>query len=364
MRIAAIETFVHSQLCLVRVTTEDGAFGWGQTAPYHPDITARCVHAHIVRHALDHDEADVEGLAERVWHGEYKFSGSHLWRALAGVDTALWDLRGRREGRPVCALLGAAPRPLPVYASSMRRDITPADEAARLARLCGEAGFTAVKVRIGARLGADADAAPGRTAALLPAVRAAIGPAVRLMVDANGAYTPPAAIALRPLLTDHEVRHFEEPCPFWEIEDTAAVRDAYEATTVEVAGGEQDHDLAQWRRILALPAVDVAQPDIGYVGGFTRALQVARRAADAGLRVTPHAANRSLIQAFTHHLMLACPHAGPHMECSIEPTPWLDGVFDEACTVHDGCLPAPTRPGWGCTPRSSWLAQASLQRSP
>ncbi|MGH6921009.1 MAG: mandelate racemase/muconate lactonizing enzyme family protein, partial [Geminicoccaceae bacterium] len=136
MRIASIETFSTRDLGLVRVRTDDGAEGWGQVSPYNADITALIVHRQIAPHALGQSALDTERLVDLIADREHKFPGSYVWRALCGLDTALWDLRGKREGKSVCELLGGQPRPLRVYASSMRRDITPEAEADRLAGLC------------------------------------------------------------------------------------------------------------------------------------------------------------------------------------------------------------------------------------
>src|SRR4029078_9678229 len=103
-----------------------------------------------------------EARGARCLEAQHKFPGSYVCRALAGVDTALWDLRARRAGVPVCTLAGGAPRALPAYASSMRRDITPAAEAERLAALQAEHGFDAFKIRVGREGGQDRDEGPGR----------------------------------------------------------------------------------------------------------------------------------------------------------------------------------------------------------
>src|SRR5687768_9773588 len=120
MRIASIETFTTRDVGMLRVRTDDGAEGWGQISPYQADITSLVVHRQIAPHALGQDALDTEALADRIRDREHKFLGSYLWRALAGLDTALWDLRGKLESRSVCELLGGSPRPLRVYASSMK----------------------------------------------------------------------------------------------------------------------------------------------------------------------------------------------------------------------------------------------------
>ena len=143
MKIASLETFTNEFVCFVRVTTDSGAIGWGQTSTYNADITATIFHRQVAPWALGADAADIEGLVHRIEEREHKYPGSYRCRALAGLDTALWDLRGKLEGKPVVELLGGRPRRLRAYASSMRRDLTPEQEAARLVRLRDEKGFDA-----------------------------------------------------------------------------------------------------------------------------------------------------------------------------------------------------------------------------
>jgi L-alanine-DL-glutamate epimerase-like enolase superfamily enzyme len=317
----------------------------------------------VAPHALGRDAEDLAGIETAVLEGEHKFAGSHLVRALGGLDTALWDLRGRREGRSVCELLGGTPRPFPVYASSMRRDIEPRDEAVRLVRLRDEHGFTAFKVRVGRECGHDEDEWPGRTEELLPAVRGALGDDATLLVDANSCYTPARAIEVGGMLEAHGVVHYEEPCPWWEVEWTAQVAAALD---LDVAGGEQDCLVTAWRRMIDLRAVDVVQPDVCYVGGMTRALRVAELAGAAGLPVVPHSANLTLVTVFALHLLGAIENAGPYAELSIEPDsyyPWQSGIFEPALTAEDGMVEIPSGPGWGVEMRADWLEQAKHQVS-
>jgi L-alanine-DL-glutamate epimerase-like enolase superfamily enzyme len=356
--IASIETFSTREVALVRVRTDDGAEGWGQVAPYNADLTALVLHRQVAPHALGRDAGDLAGLEVAVLEGEHKFAGSHLLRALGGLDTALWDLHGRREGKSVCELLGGTPRPFAAYGSSMRRDIEPRDEAERLLALRDGLGFRAFKIRVGSECGHDGDEWPGRTEELVPAVRRALGDDVGLLVDANSCYTPARAIEVGRMLEAYGVVHFEEPCPWWELEWTAEVAAALD---VDVAGGEQDCLLPAWRRMLELHAVDVVQPDVCYVGGMTRALRVAELARAAGLEVVPHSANLTLVTVFALHLLGAIENAGRYVELSIEPDsyyPWQRAIFEPDLAVRDGMVEIPSGPGWGVEIREDWLAQA------
>ncbi len=357
-KIKSIETFTSGSLSIVRVRTDNGQEGYGQIAPFNADISATVLHRMVAPKAIGKDPAALDAISDRCIEDNYKVPWSFVCRALAGLDTALWDLHGKMAGKSVCELLGGKPRPLPVYGSSMSRDIKPVDEAARLARLRDEKGFRAFKIRVGKVCGHDEDQWPGRTEELVPTVRKAIGDNVALLADGNSCYTAPKAIQVGKMLGQNNVCHFEEPCPYWELEWTAQVAAALD---VPIAGGEQDNDLAQWRRMIAMHAVDIVQPDICYVGGLTRALRVADMAAQAGLPNVPHSANLSLVTVFTLHMQGAIKNAGPYVEFSIEPTSWTDDLFEPALKVTDGKVPIPSGPGWGVTINKNWLAKAERQ---
>ena len=366
MKIQKIETFCNKFVGFVRVTTDDGSEGWGQVSTYNADITTLVLHRQVAPYALGQDAAAIDALLDWIVEIEFKFPGSYLRRALAGLDTALWDLRGKLAGRSVCELLGGQPRPFPVYASSMRRDITPDEEAERLARLRDVHGYQAFKFRVGKECGHDEDEWPGRTEAIVPAIRRALGPEVALLVDANCCYTPKKAIEVGRMLDDYGICHFEEPCPYWEFEWTARVRAGLEPLSIDVAGGEQDCDLAQWRRMVKARAFDIVQPDICYVGGLTRALRVAAMAGEAGLPCVPHSANLSLVTVFTLHMMGALENAGPYVEFSIEGPdyyPWQEGLFSPALEARDGRVQIPDGPGWGVEINPAWLKNAKYQIS-
>ncbi len=366
MKIKNVETFCNEFVGFVRVTTEDGAGGWGQVSTYTADITALVLHRQVAPYALGEDATDIDTLIDRIVETEFKFPGSYVRRALAGLDTALWDLRGKREGKSVCKLLGGQPRPFPVYASSMRRDITPEEETQRFIRLRETHGYNAFKFRIGKECGHNEDEWPGRTEAIVPSIRRALGNDVSLLVDANCCYTPDKAIEVGRMLEEYGICHFEEPCPYWEFEWTAEVTRSLQPLAVQVAGGEQDCDLSQWQRMVNARAFDIVQPDICYVGGLTRALRVASIANEAGIPCVPHSANLSLVTLFTLHMMGAIENAGPYVEFSIEGPdyyPWQDGLFSPALEARNGKVQIPDGPGWGVEINPAWLATAEYKIS-
>ncbi len=363
-RIARIETFCTPLVGFVRVSAEDGTTGWGQVSTYNSDLTCEILHRQVAPWALGRGMDALEDVIAQIPLREHKYPGTYLRRAMAGLDTAVWDWRGKAAGQPVATLLGGSPGPIRAYASSMRRDITPEDEAARLFALRDAHGFDAFKVRVGAECGEGRDEWPGRTEAIIPAIRAAMGPDAALLVDGNSAFGPARAIEVGRMLEGEGYEHFEEPCPYWELEQTAEVT---RALTMDVAGGEQDWDLQVWKRMIAMRAVDIIQPDILYLGGMVRSMEVARMGHAAGLPCTPHAANLSLVTLFTMHLLRAVPNPGRYLEFSIEGDdyyPWQRDLFvSDPYTITDGQAVVTEAPGWGVEISPEWLAKSAWKCS-
>ena len=315
LRITSIETFCNEFVGFVRITDETGVEGWGQVSTYHSDITCQVLHRQVAPWVLGAQISDLDDLLDLVTEREHKFPGSYLRRSIGGFDTAIWDLRGKQSQKPVVELLGGEPGKLRAYASSMKRDITPKEEAERLVRLQGEFGYDAFKVRAGAEVGRNQDEWPGRTEEIIPTMRKYLGQDASLLIDANSCYSPDRAIEIGRILEDNGFCHFEEPCPYWELEQTKIVTDAL---NIDVTGGEQDCDIPTWKRMIDMRAVDIVQPDILYLGGISRTMRVVELAKSAGLPVTPHCANLSLVTLFTMHLLKAIPNAGKYFEFSIE----------------------------------------------
>lgn len=364
MKITKLETFCNEFVGFVRATSDTGHQGWGQVSTYNADITCEIFHRQVARHALGTDALDFADTLELINEREHKYPGSYLRRAMTGLDTALLDLRGKLEGKPVTALLGGTPGKLRAYASSMKRDITPEDEARRLCKLRDDFGFDAFKWRVGAECGRDKDEWPGRTEEIVPTVSRALGDGMAKLVDGNSCYSPKRAIEVGRLLEAEGIGHFEEPCPYWKFDWTKEVTDAL---SIDVTGGEQDCEFTAWETMIGMRAVDVVQPDVMYLGGMLRTLHVCRMAEKAGLMVTPHAANLSLVTMCTMHLLRAIPNAGKYLEFSIEGAdyyPWQYDLFlGEPYRIEDGKATVTDAPGWGVEINPAWLDKAQYKVS-
>ncbi len=362
--IKSLKTYSNEFVCFVELETSTGQIGWGQTSTYNADITAQIFHRQIAPWALGQEATNISELILRIEEKEHKFPGSYRCRALAGLDTALWDLYGKTQNKPVVELLGGTPGKLRAYASSMKRDITPKMEALRFLKLREEFGFDAFKWRVGAENGRDKDEWPGRTEEIIETVSQALGNDAAKLVDANSGFSPKRAIEVGKLLEQNGVSHFEEPCRYWKLEETKQVT---EALSIDVTGGEQDWDFIVWQKMLDLNVVDILQPDVMYMGGITRTLEVAKMAANRNKIVTPHSANLSLVTICTMHLLKAIPNAGKYLEYSIEAEdyyPWQKDLFvGNPFEIKDGNIQIREEPGWGVVINPNWLEKSNLQVS-
>lgn len=198
--------------------------------------------------------------------------------AIAAVDHALWDLKGRLREVSVVNLLGRVRERVPVYASGGFTSYPLAQLQRQLAAWI-EDGIARVKMKVGTQARDD----PAR----VRAARAAIGDAAALMVDGNGAYTRKQALALADAYAQAGVVWFEEPVSSDDLEGLRLLRDRGPAG-MDVAAGEYGWDGDYFRRMLAAGAVDVLQVDSTRCGGFTGFLQAAALAHAHGIAVSAH----------------------------------------------------------------------------
>jgi len=345
VKVTRVETLHVAPNLFVRVDTDEGIAGWGECSPMNNSLVAAHIEHALAPLAVGRDPFDLEALVESMFVATYKLAGQSMAMAISGIEIACWDIMGKATGQPVYKLLGGAYRKqIPMYASSMSRKTTPEEEARRLSHLVEKHGFRAVKVRVGSTFGFDRDAWPGRSIELVEEVRAALGDDVEIMIDGNSCYTAPRAIELARRLEPHRLFHFEEPCPYWDLDSTAKVAKAID---VPVAGGEQDWELTRFKEMLAKEAVDIVQPDVIKAGGFLVCKKIAAIAEAFGCVCTPHQTQPFGTLA-NLHLAASTPNCRYYQEYNIEPHPFWHSLFTEpVLQVKDGCLTVPEGPGLG-----------------
>jgi L-alanine-DL-glutamate epimerase-like enolase superfamily enzyme len=280
------------------------------------DITVEMFHRHIAPAVIGARVNDPSRLLDRVirYALNYKMMGVQFNKALAGLDSAAWDVVGKRMGKSVCELIayeGGLLHEVPVYASSLSRTIAPAVLAEKLALLRSKHGIKAFKVKIGKRMGRDQDEWEGRTLDVVTSARKALGEEALLAVDANGAYETleKAKETNRQALRPNKVWFFEEPFPWFQYQKYSQL---HKEKLCRVAGGEQEFRPDVWEEKVSSSDVEkpwhISQPDIGYCGGMSNAIAIARASLFNGLDCMPHSPQGDLSPVMCWHLLCACAH--------------------------------------------------------
>lgn len=264
---------------------------------------------------------------------------THL--ALAAVDIALWDLKAKQAGLPLWKLLGGSPaKKLEAYNTDGGWLNWPLESlVADCKRLILEEGYQAVKLKVGSP-------DPNEDLRRVEAVRSALGPAIRIMTDANGRWTLPQAIETTQRLADFDVTWIEEPIYFDDIEGH---RQLAAAIGTPIALGEQLYTKWQFRDFIHAGAVYYVQPDVTRLAGITEFLEVADLAQSNSLPVTPHVGDMAQVH---QHLCFA------HPACTLlEYIPWLRDWMEFPARIQAGYYVAPDAPGAGTTPTPRALEQ-------
>jgi D-arabinonate dehydratase/D-galactarolactone cycloisomerase len=323
---------------LVRIRTDNGLEGIGEAHGLHtPEITAIMV-TRLFRPVLIGRSPLETGVLWELLYGMQQGNGhtrGYALMALAGVDMALWDLKGKYLGQPVYQLLGGAYRTaIPVYASPVPFLAEPAESAAH-ARAFVEEGFTAIKLKVGR--GAAKDVAH------LAAVREALGPAIRVMLDANCGYDVRTALELAKAAASYDPYWLEEPLPPENIEGLAFIR---RHAGLRIAAGECEHSAFGVRDLLTRQAVDVIQPNIARAGGITEVQRIATLSHLFGIPVAPHGVGSAVAIAAALHWMAATPNFLIY-EYNRFLNPIREEILCRPLCLQGGCLLVPEGPGLG-----------------
>lgn len=255
---------------------------------------------------------------------------------IAAIDIALWDLIAKGRGVPLAQALGQAKDALPAYGSGKASPLLPVDELVELSAGYVEQGFRAVKLRVGMDPQADVDR--------VGAVRAAVGPDVRLMCDANERLDVATALWLGNRLARHDVYWLEEPLV---ADDVEGHRRLVESLPMAVAVGEHLFSRWEFTPYVERRAADVLQPDACMAGGVTETMRVGELAAAHGLPIAPHFMTELHI-----HIAAALPNS-----LYVEYFPFMEHLLTDTLEVKDGQVLVPQRPGHGIAFKESAWAQ-------
>ncbi len=358
----AIHYMPERNLLLVHVATDGGLAGLGECAAYGGSLDSmeRVVLDDLRPSVIGEDPFRVERLWQRMARRSHQRGTSGmLLQAISGVDIALWDLIGQATQTPLYRLLGGYRDRLDVYASAgfYAGDKGPAHLAEEVGGYA-DRGFRTVKMKVGRNPDVMLNPLPDMwapdyaTATLeedverVRAARTAVGPRVRLAIDANNAWTPPVAIQFTRDVADQRIHWLEEPVA---TDDIAGSAEVARALDVPVAGYETATGLASFRELIARRAVDIVQPDVIWSGGITVCRKVAALAEAYGLPVIPHVFSSAVASIANMHFIASLPNGGL-LEFDQNPNPLRSELFEDPLEVDpDGTIRLPDRPGLGVT---------------
>lgn len=353
---------VTRHLCLVRLCTEDGVVGWGESITQWPEAsraTAAIIDGLaelVVGRRVTEVESIWQSMVEHTWW--YGWRGGIAHNALSAIDIALWDAKARTLRCSVLDLLGGPVHDrLPAIASchAFHADLHQiADDFAEWTAR----GLQGVKVGFGkkgeSRLGYDHD----RDVGFVRDARAAIGPKSMLVVDLGVSVYWDAATAIRRVqaFADEGLAWIEEPLGPWDPEGYRRLRDA---TGVAIGWGEREWDLRGYTEVLGTGCVDVVGVDPGRVGGITGFRQIDQRVRQHQRQLNAHAWSSAIVTAASLAASFASP-AARLFELKPMPNPMQDELVAEPITHHEGWLVPPSGPGLGIEVRDDVVERYRL----
>lgn len=359
MKITRLTTFiVPPRWLFLRIDTDAGICGWGE-----PIVEGR---AHTIAAAVDElsdylvgkDPRNIEDLWAVMYRGGFYRGGPVLMSAIAGIDQALWDIKGKHLGQPVHALLGGPVRDRIRVYSWIGGD-RPADTA-RAAREAVARGFTAVKMNATEEMQyVDTHDKVEQVLANVQAVRDAVGPHVGLGLDFHGRVHKPMAKVLMRELAPYKLMFIEEPVLSEHLE---ALPELASISPAPIALGERLYSRYDFKRVLAIGGVDILQPDPSHAGGITETRKIATMAEAYDVAIALHcplgpialAANLQL-DAVCHNAFIQEQSLGIHYNAGND---LLDYVSDRSVFAYqDGFVAIPNGPGLGIGVNEDYVAE-------
>ena len=342
---------------LVEVETDSGIVGIGESG-LGGGGTATVIEKDLAPMLIGEDPLMIEGLWQKMFARTRQYGRRGLvMQAISGIDIALWDIAGKVAKMPVYKLLGACRDRVEAYASGGFYQ-----EGKSATDLAGEAegyrarGFRGMKMKVGRNPSTQThlrelignkgfcEVEPEEDLARVAAVRQALGPHAKLMVDVNCAWSPAFAIEMGRAMEPYNLYWIEEPVATDDIEGSARVADAL---ATPIAGYETEMGLYAFRELISRGAVDIVQLDIAWSGGFSEGRRIAAYAQAHHRMVAPHAFAGAVLLVASLHFAASIAN-GLILEWDQNPNAIRDELLKEPLRLEsDGTVKLPERPGLG-----------------
>ena len=347
MKITKLTTFiVPPRWCFLKIETDEGIAGWGEPVVEGRAQTVAAAVDELSDYLIGRDPRHVQDLWNVMYRAGFYRGGPIMMSAIAGVDQALWDIKGRALGVPVYELLGGPVRDRIRVYSWIGGDRP--SETAEQARAAVARGFTAVKMNGTEEMQyIDTHDKVARAVANVAAIRDVVGPDIGIGVDFHGRVHKPMAKVLMRELRDFKLMFIEEPVLSEHLE---AIPELAAIGAAPIALGERLYSRWDFKRVLATGGVDIIQPDPSHSGGITETCKIAAMAEAYDVAVALHcplgpialAANLQ-IDAVSYNAFIQEQSLGIHYNTSND---LLDYVVNpQAFAYRDGYVDMPGGPG-------------------
>ena len=357
VRMLGIERDTSLSACMVRVDTASGLHGWGFTAITEEEVAATAVNE-VAGPALIGEDALAH---ERIWDRLYwllspRGQTGYGPHAIAAIDVALWDIKGKALGQPVWRLLGGARARVPTYAT-FGFSFYDRDQLAAAAKMWLQRGDRRLKMVVGHEALQKRDTPrPVRDVILederrVRAVREAVGDGAEIFVDANCSLDPYHAEMLARRIEPFGISFFEEPITQ---NDARLMADLRARVGIPLAAGQNEGLAYRFRDLLVHRAVDVLQPNVVIGGGFTQCVRIAGMAAAFNVPI----ANGGAWPFHNLHLHAGVANGGL-VEYHYPAVEACRAVYRELPEPKDGWLTLPEKPGLGFEPDEDALREVA-----
>ena len=349
MKITKLKTYIcncfRTNWVFVKVETDSGIHGWGEaTLEYREPTVAAAIHD-LEGWLIGRDPHNIEAFRHDCYRDAYWRGGPVLMSALAGVEIALWDIKGKALGVPVWQLLGGKVRDaVPIYVNGWFAPAKTPDEFAAKAAAVREHRFLGCKwdpfgkawQQIGRR---ELDSAME----CVRKVSETVGQDVLLLIEGHGRFDIPTAVKSGRRLEEFDICWFEEPLP---PDDLNGMREVKERVRVSLAAGERLYNRYEYRQFFDLNCADYIQPDISHAGGIFEMRLLGAEAEARHIGFCPHNPSGPVANAATLQLAGCVPNF-VILEMMMTDVPYRAEICDEELVVHEGRMVIPDRPGIG-----------------
>lgn len=349
MKVTGIQTYIchayRTNWVFIKVMTDSGLYGIGEATLEYREPTVVQAIQELERYLVGKDPHNIEAFWSETYRDAYWRGGVVLMSALAGVEMALWDIKGKDLGVPVYQLLGGKVRDsIPCYANGWFAGAKRPEEFAAKAKIAVTNGFSGLKWD---PFGSEFMNIPPRklTEALdcVAAVKDAVGDQVHLIIEGHGRFNVPTAVRIGHALREFGILWFEEPIP---PDDKAGLAWVRKKIDTPVSGGERLYSRFEYADFLRMECADYWQPDVSHAGGIMEVRKIAAMAESHYIPVCPHNPSGPVANAATLQLAACMPNFFL-LETMANDIPWRGEISDEVVRFEDSRMFIPDRPGLG-----------------